>query len=509
MNTKCPFNSTSKSFTGAPAEQAACLLRRVRVVGNVADTPAVVPQALLTRMGNTVDFSRADLEAYLARKSVAVADIGGALDGPVSQTPDSKKALYFVIHDTSDELPGSGFPANINDASWAGNKLASRDVSRAHVFINRLGQSRSGHNYSERLPLPSIKFESPASKGLKGLFLHHELVQPRIKGGFAFHAVGPEPGFPSAQLERLALCYLAASLRRGTWLIPAFHCVLDLGIPDGHDDPQNFDLFQWAGLVERLHGEVKAPQPAVGPMAMAESIAATVAAAAPELEVVRTVSDGKRTVEVRRIKSTKPLFFKAKLAIDADGAARAYHPKNDPEALDLLAHATSGSKKFIQGKPKNGKTGLGPRPGFFVSETALSKGPEHDAGSFVDAEFVPYIVLPGGFATGVSKGDLCTVVNLKNDRVTPAVFADVNPKVGEASVRAAINLRVQEESFPITELAKTGGDDGANYVYIVFPGSKLTPAPSAPHWPADAIAAKADALFADWGGLAMVRKIFG
>lgn len=510
MNTKCPFNSTSKSFTGAPAEQAACLLRRVRVLGNVADTPATVPDALLTRVGNAVDFSRADLEAYLASKSIAAADIGSAIDGPVSQTPDGKKALYFVIHDTSDELSGNSFPGNIDTASWPNNKLATRKVNRAHVFINRVGQSRSKHNYSQRLPLPSIKFESPASKGLKGLFLHHELIQPRIKGGFAFHAVAPEPGFSSAQLERLALCYLAASLRRGTWLIPAFHCVLDLGIPGGHDDPQNFDLFQWAGLIERLHGEVKAPQPAVGPMAMAESVGVSIAAAAaPTLEVVRTVSDGKHTVEVRRIKSTKPLFFKAKLAIDADGAARAYHPKDDPEALDLLKHATSGSKKFIQGKAKNGKTGLGPRPGFFVSETALSKGQEHDAGSFVDAEFTPYIVLPGNFAAGVSKGDLCTVVNLRNDRVTPAIFADINPNVGEASVRAAINLRVQEESFPITELAKTGGDDGPNYVYIVFPGSKLTPAPTVPHWPADAIAAKADGLFADWGGLGMVRKIFG
>ena len=258
MNTKCPFNSASKSFTGAPAEQAACLLR--------------LPE---TRMGNTVDFSRADLEAYLASKSIAAADIGGALDGAVSQTADGKKALYFVIHDTSDELPGSSFPANINDASWPGNKLASRNVSSAHIFLNRTGQSRTGHNYS--VGFRATKFEQPAARGVKGLFLHHELIQPRIKGGFAFHAVGPEPGFPAAQLERLALCYLAASLRRGTWLI--FHCVLDLGIPDGHDDPQNFDLFQWAGHVERLHGEVKAPQPAVGPMAMAELIAATVAEA--------------------------------------------------------------------------------------------------------------------------------------------------------------------------------------------------------------------------------------
>ncbi len=508
MNRPCPFNATSKMFQGSPAEQAACLLRRVRVVGNVDDAPASLPEALLARVGKAVDFSRTDLEAYLSSKGVATADIGGALDKPLSKTSDGKTALYFMIHDTSDEISGNSFPADINEPSWPGNKLASRNVNSAHIFLNRTGQSRTGHEYS--VGFRATKFEQPASRAAKGLFLHHELIQPRIKGGFAFHAVGPEPGYPSVQLERLAHCYLAASLRRGSWLIPAFHCVLDLGIADGHDDPQNFDLFQWAGLVERIHGEVKAPQPPVGPMGMVESMAATVtAASAPVLEDARSVSDGKRTVKVRRVKATKPLFFKAKMAIDADGAARAYHPKDDPEALDVLAHANRFSKKFIQGKSKNGEVGLGPRPGFFVSATSLQKGEDHDADSYVDAEFIPYIVLPDEFAPGVEVGCVCTIVNLKNDRVTPAIFADTNPNVGEASVRAAINLRVQEPSFPITELAKGGGDDDPNYVYIVFPDSKLKPASSAPHWPADVIAAKADALFAEWGGLAMVRKIFG
>jgi hypothetical protein len=104
--------------------------------------------------------------------------------------------------------------------------------------------------------------------------------------------------------------------------------------------------------------------------------AATVAAPAPlDLETVRTdLSDGKRGVKVQRIRGTTALFFKAKIACDADGAARAYHPNDDPEALDLVRHATAGSKKFIQGKMKNGKTGIGPRPGFFVSETSLNKG---------------------------------------------------------------------------------------------------------------------------------------
>src|SRR5262249_12670392 len=267
---------------------------------------------------------------------------------------------------------------------------------------------------------------------------------------YRYHAVAPEPGFTAATMERLALCYVAASLRSGTWMIPAFHCALDLGISDGHDDPQNFDLFQWGGALEKVVNEI--PRQPVG--AVAESTAET---AAIQLETVRAdLSDGKRTIKVKRIKGTSPLFFKAKLAVDADGAARAYHPDDIPEALDLKRNATSGSKKYIQGKKMYGKVCKGPRPGFYISETSLSRGDAWDADSFVDAEFVPYIVLPAYFASNVAAGNLCTVVNLKNFRVTAAIFADTNPHVGEASVRAALNLNVNDPSIPITELAKHG-----------------------------------------------------
>lgn len=52
----------------------------------------------------------------------------------------------------------------------------------------------------------------------------------------------PRPGLTQEQYYRLALLYIAASSRARAWLIPAFHAVLDQGIFDGHDDPQNFDL---------------------------------------------------------------------------------------------------------------------------------------------------------------------------------------------------------------------------------------------------------------------------
>ena len=379
MNKPCTFSSSGLQFKGTPVEQAQCLLRQVRVGGNVNDTPATLPNALSIRIGKPVEFNRSQLDTYLAFKGIAARDIGGALEGSVSTTPGGKKALYFVIHDTSDEVSTVAFPPNINEATWSPNNLAKRNIKSAHVFINQLGQSATGHNYS--VGWRATKREAGLNGALKGLFLHHELVQPRIKGSFSFHAVGPSPGFTAVTIEQLALCYIAASLRKGAWMIPAFHCVLDLGISDGHDDPQNFDLFQWSGAIEKVLGEILTPVHATVPVAASVSPVPALAMSAPlaatgattiNIETVRSdLSDGKRKVKVMRIKGTKPVFFKAKMAIDADGAARAYHPDDVPEALDRLKNATSGSKKFIQGKKKNGVIGKGPRPGFFVSETAF------------------------------------------------------------------------------------------------------------------------------------------
>jgi hypothetical protein len=504
MANACAFSFAQLKFSGAPVEQAKCLLRRVRIGGNIDNQPAELPAFLETNVGNNVGFTAQQLSAYLDFKGISAADIGGPLSGAVSKTSNGTLARYFVIHDTSDELPGDAFPADMDKITWRPNRLDVRNITSAHIFINRLGQSATGHNYS--VAWRATKRE--ADVRLKGLFLHHELVQPRIKGGHSYHAVAPQPGFTAAMLERLALCYAAASRRKGTWLIPAFHCVLDTGISDGHDDPQNFDLFQWASAVEKLAADIQKPSGiALGLETRGARALRTVrdAVAKPEVETVRSdLSDGFRKVTVQRIKGTTPLFFKAKMSIDADGAARAYHPKNDPEALDVLKHSTGHSTKYIQGK--NGK---GPRPGFYVSMTALSRGPENDAGSFPDAEFVPYIVLPAKFAKSVERACLCTVVNLRNWRSTSAIFADTNPEVGEASVRAAIDLHVQDPSFPITRLARFGGDEKANYVYIVYPGSKIAARSAPPRWPVDAIKAEAEPLFAAWGGIEMVKRLFG
>ncbi len=224
MNTPCPFSDANLHFNGSPVEQARCLLRPVLVGGNVNDTAAVLPHILETIIGQAVTFTEAQLSAFLTAQGIAAADVGGALDQPLSHTPGAgplrKSATYFVIHDTSDEIDGGSFPSTINTAAWAPNNLASRDISSAHIFINRLGESKSGHSYGEARRATKFEKDSHHGPAVAGLFLHHELIQPRIRGGFGFHAVGPTPGFTAPTYRRLALCYLAASLRRGSFLIP-------------------------------------------------------------------------------------------------------------------------------------------------------------------------------------------------------------------------------------------------------------------------------------------------
>jgi hypothetical protein len=112
-----------------------------------------------------------------------------------------------------------------------------------------------GHDLE--IPWRETKFErAPVFAGaLKGLFLHIELIQPRRRApGFGRRndAQAPTPGFTGAQYDRLALVYVIASVRAGTWMIPAFHAAIDADIRGGHDDPQNFDLETFARSLSNL-----------------------------------------------------------------------------------------------------------------------------------------------------------------------------------------------------------------------------------------------------------------
>jgi len=222
----------------------------------------------------------------------------------------------------------------------------------------------------------------------------------------------------------------------------------------------------------------------------------------------------RRDVPLYKLTDRIGFFHKGSMQVDVDGSPRAYYPRDaSPLKLDVLENASSGSKQYIQGQGK----GRGPRPGFYVSSTSLLYSADRmwDCDNFVDAEFIPFFVHPPA-RNGVKLGDVGIIVHVPslqsaNPKWTVAIFGDSNDnrRVSEVSLRVAVNLvrsRIDPVTLKVTGLSANNGDDFRNYFYLYFPGSRLAPAASAPHWPEEAIQDKAEPLFATWGGLDMVRE---
>lgn len=259
----CEFDPVSLSFSGAPDRQAACLLNPVLKIGKLGPPLDKLPAVFANRVGRSVNLPDREAVRALLRERGLDADFGPALSRRVARAQDddplSRPATYFVIHDTSSpNFRRGSWPQNI-DHDLKINNLAryscDNKIERAHVFINRMGAILHTHGFE--IPWRATKFEMAVQFGtmLKGLFLHAELVQPRRpepRRGRRNDFQAPVPGFTPAQYDALALVYVIASVRAGFWLIPAFHAVIDEGIHDKHDDPQNFELEAFAASLDRL-----------------------------------------------------------------------------------------------------------------------------------------------------------------------------------------------------------------------------------------------------------------
>lgn len=222
----------------------------------------------------------------------------------------------------------------------------------------------------------------------------------------------------------------------------------------------------------------------------------------------------RRDVPLYKLTDRIGFFHKGSMQVDVDGSPRAYYPRDaSPLKLDVLENASSGSKQYIQGQGK----GRGPRPGFYVSCTSLlySANQMWDCDNFVDAELIPFFVHPPA-RNGVKLGDLGIIVHIPslqsaNPKWTAAILGDCNDsrRVSEVSLRVAVNLgrsKIDPNTLKVTGLSANNGDDLRNYFYLYFPGSSLAPAACAPHWPEKAIQARAEPLFAAWGGCDMVKE---
>jgi len=269
----CNFNADNLSFAGNPIEQAECLIRPVNPWAHLGPPLEELPKALTARIGGAVPMPDRAALTGLINDTGLPTQFAEGLNSDVSRARDgdalAPMARYFVIHDTSGPKLGS-FPANLNENAKINNleRFSCSDSAEiAHAFINRQGSVFFGHDFG--VPWRSTKFERAVSFGtaLKGLFLHVEMIQPRRRGRRGNDIAAPTPGFTAAQYQRLALLYTIASVRSGTWLIPAFHAVIDGDIRGGHDDPQNFDVEAFAraldGIMEQLSA-YNGPTPSPG-----------------------------------------------------------------------------------------------------------------------------------------------------------------------------------------------------------------------------------------------------
>jgi hypothetical protein len=263
----CEFNPDLLSFAGDAAQQAACLTTKVLKFGQLGARNEL-PAGFAKRVGQSTDLPSREAVHALLQDFDLDQIFGPALSEPVSSARDndplSPFVQYFVMHDTSSpNYTRRDFPPDI-DHDPGINSLAryvcSNKIERAHVFINRGGEVLFAHDFS--MPWRATKFEMATNfdSALKGLFVHVELVQPRRSEpshGWLNDFQAPTPGFSPAQYERLALVYIVASRRAGHWLIPAFHAVIDEGIYDKHDDPQNFEFATFDENLEKLLERLK------------------------------------------------------------------------------------------------------------------------------------------------------------------------------------------------------------------------------------------------------------
>lgn len=175
------------------------------------------------------------------------------------------------------------------------------------------------------------------------------------------------------------------------------------------------------------------------------------------------------------------IFFKADFDLDADGSPRAYHPNNtgtlhndngrDVKTGKWFAVVTENGVPVVQNSND-------PFPGYYLSTTSLElkNYPPRDYRRYINADSIPYVVLPGGKQAEYRKmhmklGDMALVYNTANNKYCYAVFADVGPGkiIGEGSLKLA-----QELGLPMYFNSKgrvRGGEDNGQILYILFPGS--------------------------------------
>ncbi len=197
----------------------------------------------------------------------------------------------------------------------------------------------------------------------------------------------------------------------------------------------------------------------------------------------------------------KSFVYKAGMAIDCDGSPRAYGPNNS--GIDFTANGGTPGSNWWGGPTDSSGNPIvqkiyEPQPGMYVSGTshinpAFAESSQY---CYMDAEAIPFIVLPGQHSNGAKLGDVCLVLNTATGDNCYGIYGDVGPssKIGEASMRMASALKINSDP-------KKGGIESKVIAYLVFPGSVASWKPPDVWWDV------ANTVFKAWGTLDKLKQI--
>jgi hypothetical protein len=214
-------------------------------------------------------------------------------------------------------------------------------------------------------------------------------------------------------------------------------------------------------------------------------------------------------VSISQLPNDSTFFYEGGMAIDADGAPRAYHPPPDTRlGLDALRNAGRPGHWFgivtDNGRPNGNPVIQGPNdpaPGFYVSSTSLQDARQDriSPSRYVDSSQIPYVVLPPEVSRqlGARLGDFAVVIRSRTRQLAEAIFADIGPrrKIGEGSIALA-------DALGIPSSPRRGGVN-RGVIYVIFPG-----AGNGEPRGIDEIIAAADILFETFGGMDQVDACF-
>ena len=241
-----------------------------------------------------------------------------------------------------------------------------------------------------------------------------------------------------------------------------------------------------------------------------------------------------KTGPIFREVDTNVVLFLGRMHVDADGSPRAYAPKD--KGIDHLGNAQVNpgctpadgvscplNPDVIERRPDGNwcthPYGTPPAQ-YYTAMTSLRGGdfPPCDPRRYVNAEEVPFLVLPKGphaarlRAIGVEKGDYGFGFSRATGRATPALVADFGPvnKLGEASMAFARRLGYGgDPGYGRTKDPLGSGTEKREILYVVFPltGPRTATPARNPVWPRalDEIERDATAVFEMWGGDAKLR----